>query len=56
MCDLYKAAIENLTSSPDDRNSKFEIRRQTFEEYQGSQTGATKGLVIIYRERGAGAM
>ena len=48
MCDLYKAVIENLPSSPDDRNTKFEIRQQTFKEYQGSQKGATKFDIIHF--------
>lgn len=48
MRDLYKAVIENLNSSPDDRNTKFEIRQQTFEEYQGSQKGATKFDIIHF--------
>lgn len=48
MCDLYKAVIENRPSSQDDLNTKFEIRQQTFEEYQGSQGGATKFDIIHF--------
>jgi len=47
-CGVYKAAIENLPSPLDDQQIAFEIREQTFEEYQESHKEPVKFDIVHF--------
>ena len=49
MCGLYKGAIEKFSRSlSDDRKTEFEIRQQTFQEYQESQRHPIKFDIVHF--------